>query len=282
MKKIMFFVVMVFVSAFAAAGTPSLSGPAYSTGSITLTPNQPESPYFLTDIWRKAPGGSWAALGVTYGSYAYTDSVGTSGQYQYRSRWFNPSAPEGQQYSYWGNTVYVDVSISGIPTPTPTVYAPSTDSDGTFTVSWSTSTGASYYQLQRKIGTGSWSTQQSSSATSRSYSSLPAGSYSFRARACNSIGCTAFSSVKTVVVTSPVQVPAAPASVTYLPSPTNVVYWSDVSGATYYIMEYYSSSGWIQYYNGTGTGTTVGATGATWFRVKACNSNGCSGYKYSS
>lgn len=278
-RAIVFFV-FLFLSCFALAGSPSLSAPATSSnGSVTLTPNQPESPYFLTEYWRMAPGGSWTQIGVYYGSYPYTDTVSSNGLYAYRSRWFNPSAPSGSQYSYWSNTVYVDVYVTGIPSSVPSLSAPTSDADGTFNVSWSTSAGASSYQLQRRVNSGSWSTIQNNSNTSFTNNNLAAGIYDFRVRACNSAGCTSYSTVKTTNVTN-TGVPATPASITFMPSNgSNVVYWSSVSGATYYIMQHSSGGSWSTYYNGGGTGTTVGSRTPP-FRVQACNSNGCSGWRY--
>ncbi|WP_162926301.1 chitinase N-terminal domain-containing protein [Teredinibacter purpureus] len=283
MKKIIIATLLLFSSCWVFAGSPSLSGPSTSTGSITLTPNQPESPYFLNDFWKKAPNGSWEAYRVNYGSSSVTDSVGSAGIYQYRTRWYNPnSSSEYNRYSSWSNIVYVDVQIGSAPSPRPTISLASTDSDGTFYVSWSASSGASRYQLQRKIGSGSWSTQQNTSSRNKSYTSQANGSYSFRVRSCNSVGCTSYSPTKTIVVNKPtLSVPSAPSSVTFLPPPTNVVYWSSVSNATSYNMQYKSGSTWVTYHSGSGTGTTVGATGASYFRVQACNGDGCSGWRYS-
>ena len=273
------FFVFIFSSWAALAGSPTLSGPATSTdGTVTLTPNQPESPYFLTEYWRLAPGGTWTQLGVSYMGYAYTTNVGSDGLYAYRSRWYNPQGPQGSQYSYWSNIVYVDVYVSELPSSTPNLSVPASDSDGTFNVSWGASSGASHYQLQRRLNSGGWSTVQNNSSTSYTNSNLNTGNYSFRVRACNSVGCTSYSSIKTTSVTI-TAIPARPDSINiYQSSSTSVViYWSSVPGATYYVLQ---TTAGTPIYSGSGTGALYSGS-AYAFRVQACNANGCSGWRWS-
>lgn len=274
------FFILLFSSWTVLAGSPSLSASVTSdNGTVTLSPNQPESPYFLTEFWRMAPGGTWTQIGVSYGSYDYTNTVSSDGLYAYRSRWYNPQAPQGTQYSYWGNTVYVDVYVSELPSGTPSLSAPASDSDGTFIVSWGTVPGASKYQLQRRLNSGSWSTVQNNSNTNYTNSNLNTGNYSFRVRACNSVGCTSYSSVKTTSVTI-TSIPARPDSINIAQSSstTVVVYWPSVPGATYYVLE---TSGGTPIYSGSGTGALYTGSPYTAFRVKACNANGCSGWRWS-
>lgn len=85
--------------------------------------------------------------------------------------------------------------------PVPTgLSGPGVDADGAYTVSWNYSFGASYFQLQEKIGAGSWLTIYSGSSQSRAYSGKPANAYSYRVRAC-STACSAYSSSLIVNVT---------------------------------------------------------------------------------
>lgn len=273
------FFIFLFSSWAALAGYPTLSASVTGeNGTVTLTPNQPESPYFLNEFWRLAPGGSWTQIGVSYGAYDYTNTVGADGLYAYRSRWYNPQGPQGMQYSDWSMVVYVDVYVSELPSSTPYLSAPASDSDGTFNVSWGAVPGASHYQLQRRLNSGGWSTVQNNSSTSFTNSNLNTGSYSFRARACNNVGCTAYSSIKTTSVTI-TAIPARPESINiYQSSSTSVVvYWSSVPGATYYVLQ---TTGGSPIYSGSGTGTIYSGS-AYAFRVQACNANGCSGWRWS-
>lgn len=85
--------------------------------------------------------------------------------------------------------------------PVPTgLSGPATDADGTYGVSWNHSFGASDYELQEKIGAGSWITTYSGFTPSKVFSSRPANAYSYRVRACY-IGCSAFNSSLVVNVT---------------------------------------------------------------------------------
>lgn len=62
----------------------------------------------------------------------------------------------------------------------------------------------------------------------------------------------------------------------------NTLQWSSSTGATSY--ELYGSlssaftNQWLEY-SGTGTFDSVNVSGTTYYRVRACNSNGCSGYR---
>lgn len=273
------FFVFLFSSWAALAGSPSLTAVVTSdNGTVTLSPNQPESPYFLHEFWRLAPGGTWTQIGVSYGAYDYNNTVPSDGLYAYRTRWYNPQGPQGTQYSSWSQVVYVDVYITDVPSSTPYLSAPASDSDGTFIVSWGTVSGASKYQLQRRLNSGGWSTVQNNSNTNYTNSNLSTGSYSFRVRACNSVGCTSYSSIKTTSVTI-TSIPAVPATINIYPSSSTsvVVVWSSVPGATYYVLE---TTGGSPIYSGSSTGALYGGS-AYAFRVKACNANGCSGWRWS-
>lgn len=276
------FFVFIFSSWAAVAGSPSLTAVVTSdNGTVTLSPNQPESPYFLHEFWRLAPGGTWTQIGVSYGAYDYNNTVPSDGLYAYRTRWYNPQGPQGTQYSSWSQVVYVDVYITDVPSGTPSLSAPASDSDGTFIVSWGSVSGASKYQLQRRLNSGGWSTVQNNSNTNYTNTNLSAGSYSFRVRACNSVGCASYSSVKTTNVTiTYTSVPARPDSISFYQSSsdTRVVYWPSVTGATYYVLQ---TTVGTPIYSGPNTGALYTGSAYTAFRVQACNAVGCSGWRWS-
>lgn len=278
-KNIFVFFILLFASQFSLAGSPILTGPNFSdTGVYALTPNQPESPFFLNDVWKKSPGGSWQQLQVTYGSYSVTDTVSISGTYEYRTRWYNPSG--STVYSYWSNTIYVDVVLDSVPPDTPQLSSPSSSSTGSFTVYWTQEAGAESYRLQRSTNGGTWVQILSANATSRGESNLSANAYSYRVQACNSHGCSAYSNIRTVTVPLPTTVPSTPSSITVLPEPTNVVYWAGQSTATYYDLEvsFGYTQNWTYFGAMTSTGTTFGTANGRSFRVRACNANGCSSW----
>lgn len=79
--------------------------------------------------------------------------------------------------------------------------------------------------------------------------------------------------------------PAIPASLTVHPDfcygPVNLI-WTGVSGATYYELQQSSNSsftGAYDIYSGPNTSLYPEGTGLRWFRVRACNTSGCSGYR---
>ena len=161
--------------------------------------------------------------------------------------------------------------------------SPSSSSTGAFTVSWNSSSTATSYQLQEKKNSGSWSIIHNSSVTSKGLSGKTNGTYYYRVRACNSSGCSAYSSQTTTLVVFPPATPAsigAPSSINGgRPIPVN---WSGSSTATSYELRMkVNNGGWSTIYNGgnlnyTKRGVLSGIR--AYFRVRACNSVGCSGY----
>jgi hypothetical protein len=273
-------ILMLFSLAQAAfAGYPTLSAPSTNnTGTFVLTPNAPESPFFLQDVWKREPGGNWQPFKVSYGSYPISVTAGATGLYEYKTRWYNPGAQvDYLRYSEFSNSVYVQVTIGSVPTDAPMLWSPGTSTTGNYTLNWSTVGGGESYQLEVLGGGNSWYLVSNSPALSYSAYNQSNGTYSYRVKACNSVGCGPVSSAVqvTVQIPPPIAVPAAPAYVRVVY--TGVVIWASVTDATSYELQNYQS-GWVTYYNGSGTGTTFG--GSSVFRVRACNSFGCSGWTY--
>src|SRR5690606_25540269 len=98
-----------------------------------------------------------------------------------------------------------------------------------------------------KVGSGSWSVLQDTSATSKGLGGRPDGSYSYRVRACKASGtgnCSAYSSAKAIAVALTPVVPSltVPAS---SQTGSYSVSWSTSSGATHYeLSEKVGSGGW--------------------------------------
>ncbi|HEX5786564.1 MAG TPA: hypothetical protein VFY03_00170, partial [Woeseiaceae bacterium] len=87
---------------------------------------------------------------------------------------------------------------------------PATDADGTYTISWSAVPGANtWYELQEKIGTGSWATVYSGTLRVLNFSKAVVTSYTYRVAACTALhGCSAWSSTIAVSVTGGITEPA--------------------------------------------------------------------------
>jgi hypothetical protein len=168
------------------------------------------------------------------------------------------------------------------PTTAPTATVPATSQDGDYIVTWSAISGATSYRLEERIGTGSWSVIYSGGGRSYSFSDKPNGAYSYRVSACNAGGCGPVSATASIVVgLTPVGAPTLNMS-TSQSTPSVSVTWTAVTNATNYVPEQSANgtSGWTSL--GTYTGTSATATQPTattyYYRVKACNSYGCSPY----
>ena len=165
--------------------------------------------------------------------------------------------------------------------PVPVLSAPGYSSNGSYTVSWNAVTGASRYELQERVGTGAWAEVYDGAALSKAFSGKATGTYGYQVRACNPSACGGWSAVASVSVTLP------PAAAPTLSAPATAlngdytVSWTTAAGATSYTLEESANGGaWTAAYTGTAlskayTGKAAGSYG---YRVKACNSAGCSGY----
>ncbi|TCV91637.1 YD repeat-containing protein [Luteibacter rhizovicinus] len=146
-------------------------------------------------------------------------------------------------------------------------------------VIWSTSPNTTYYYVEQKVNETPWNAVYNGMATSYTLSNPPDASFVYRVQACNANGCS------TPTLSAAVRVahfPPTPGSISVpgTSSGSIPVSWPGVAYATYYVVEHTTDGNWSQVYSGGATSTTVGegATGNYYYRVKACNGNGCSGY----
>ena len=151
---------------------------------------------------------------------------------------------------------------------------------------WSDSPGATFYRVEVHKGSASGKVADSAQPTDSTYTTKPllAGLYSWRAAACNSIGCKWSGSWKLTVV--------APARPTLL-SPANgsttggavvTLDWSDSSGASYYQVQVRqdtkSGSLVVDQQPSASTFITPSLLSGHWYywRVRPCSSAGCSAW----
>ena len=155
-------------------------------------------------------------------------------------------------------------------------------------MSWGGVSGATSYTLQEQVNGGAWATVQASSATSWNASGKGNGTYGYQVQACNAGGCGPWSSASSITVSVIPATPGTPSTSVSGPSnkPVVSVSWGAVSGATsYQLEETHPQDGVHIVYNGSGTSWSAltFATGTVQYRVKACNSAGCSAFSnYSS
>ncbi|WNL46179.1 hypothetical protein RKE25_00675 [Dyella sp. BiH032] len=174
------------------------------------------------------------------------------------------------------------VTVTIPPSSAPGISAPSSNNSGSYTVSWSGVGGATYYNLQEQLNGGGWTLVQANGSTSWGASGKGTATYGYRVQACNAGGCGPWSGTANVVVT---RIPATPTAPDYSLSgggAKHYVYlnWSTVAGATSYDLEETNSNdGTFIVYTGPNTtfSELTDITGDTiQYRVRACNSAGCS------
>jgi len=162
----------------------------------------------------------------------------------------------------------------------PRVQSPSYSPQSAFTVEWPAVGGAASYEVQESANGGAWVALASGAATNTSVT-RGAGSYQYRARACNTAGCGEWSaSSATTVELVPAVAPtlSAPATAT---NGDYAVSWTGVAATTSYVLEESANGGaWTTAFSGAATSRTFAgrAAGAYAHRVKACNGAGCSAY----
>lgn len=233
--------------------------------------------------------GSWSTVYNGSSTSAAQNSM-ADGHYQYQVR--ACSSYCGYYSSTRGLTV---LAIPG--TPNPSISSKSSNTDTTWTISWGAPSGrVTSYNLQRRhapYGTssyGSWSTIQSSSATSKSESNSTDGHYQYRARACNESGCGSWSSIDTATVLNLPGNVGTPTigSKSGLTDTAFTVNWSAPSGrvtsynlrrrTAAYGSSSYGSWSTIQSSSATSRSETQTSDGNYQYDVRACNESGCSSY----
>ena len=141
---------------------------------------------------------------------------------------------------------------------------------GSWTVSWSASAGASYYELWESLNGATWAKVYSGSATSKTVSKTLSGTFKYRAKACNVLGCSPYSAKRSVAA-----VIGTPSSLT-LPAGTNTdgnfrIGWSQRTFITSYLQSK-EAGYWANIYRipfiSTGWTITNKSTGNYSFRLR--------------
>ncbi len=182
-----------------------------------------------------------------------------------------------------GNNVTIKLGKPAMPSSM-SVSATSTTANA-ITTSWAKAVGTvTRYEAQRRFNSGSWSNYYSGTARSKASSSMNVGTWSFRVRACNGVGCSSYKNSANVIVKH--AIPNAPASMTVPGSTTSTSITSSWASASGYVTRYeaqrkFNGGAWSNYYSGSQSSSLSSSmTIGTWgFRVRACNSEGCSTYR---
>ncbi|MGB3747880.1 MAG: RHS repeat protein [Rhodanobacter sp.] len=256
----------------------SVTAPTTSSGSIAVSWAASATATSYT-LQQRLGTGSWSSV-YSGAATSSTRTVTASGSYTYQVRACNASGCSAYKASG-------AVTVTIPPASAPSLSVPATSNSGSYTVSWSAVSSATSYTLQEQVNGGGWGTVQSSSATSKAFSSKGNASYGYRAQACNAGGCGAWSAGGTIVVTLP---PAAPATVTapfsVLGKPYNITWSASATATSYKVQRTNLDDG------STAIVATTAATSATMptpitsqflhYAVQACNAGGCSAFKNAS
>jgi YD repeat-containing protein len=231
--------------------------------------------------------------GMATSSYVYDGhgrrvrDVTTASKYSLYSKAGQLMYDDNQRTGVTTNYIYLNGSLiaqnSGTASiGTPVVSAPSSNTTGSFTVSWNASSVANRYDLQEQFNGGGWTQIYSGAGTSLALTGKALGSWGYRVRACADAVCGDWSAVATVTESAPTPPPASAPTLTVPANGLNGSYsvsWTSVSGATSYTLEQSANGGaWATAYTGSALGAsfTGKAAGSYSYRVKACNSSGCS------
>jgi len=176
------------------ASAPSLSAPSSSnTGSYTVswTGVSGATSYNLQE---QVNSGAWSTI---YSGTTLSDAMSghANGTYGYRVQACNAGGCSG-----WSAIVSVTVLFP----PTVPQYPLTLTSDSTnkvIGISWSAISTATSYQLQEVDPSGVDNVLAVGSATSTSVSATVSGTYRFNLKACNSGGCSAWSSWQSTTIT---------------------------------------------------------------------------------
>lgn len=179
-------------------------------------------------------------------------------------------------------------TLPGVPA---SITVPTSSTTGSYTVSWGTAIGTvTAYELYEATNS-SFSSQTriySGTALSASLSGRGNGTYHYRVRACFDRDCSTYRTGSNGVTVTIATAPGVPASITVPTSSSTGAYtisWGTASGTVtaYELYEANNSSfsGESLLYSGTVLSASLSgrANGSYYYRVRACFSATCSGYR---
>jgi uncharacterized protein YegP (UPF0339 family) len=289
------------------AGTSIPATPANTSPGTTGAPGPTQSASTVTVSWGASTGATYYSLGVrdmnsgalvvntTTSSTSYSAALASNGQF----RW-NVAACSSGGCSSFTTDLYFQTPNAGVARPaTPTGTSPgttsgpgTTQSSSTVTVSWNASSGATSYSIGvRDMTTNALVVNTTTTATSYTAALTSSGQFRWNVAACNSAGCSAFTTDLYFQTPSSVTIPGSPTNTspgtTTGPGPTQSsstvgMSWSASSGATYYSLGVRDLTSNVLVVDTTTSSTSysAGLTSGRQYRwnVAACNSAGCSSF----
>ncbi|WP_295798640.1 RHS repeat-associated core domain-containing protein [uncultured Microbulbifer sp.] len=275
------------VSVVRTPGRPTApsSGAKSTNGAINVTWSKPAGVVSDYDLQKRLGSGSWTSAGSDLTGTSKSLTGLSNGNWTFRVRACDEYSGTCSTYSPASGINYVRYKPSTPISPSSGVKSTS----GSVPVSWSKPSGSvTYYDLQKRLGSGSWSNAITGTSSTNGSPSLTDGNWTFRVRACNgySWACSGYSAGSGInYVRRPPSTPAAPSPAAHNTSGSVPVSWSKPSGTvSYYDLQKRLDAGsWSNAI--TGTSATSGTPGSlaegNWtFKVRACNefSWACSAY----
>ncbi|GAB3091319.1 hypothetical protein GCM10027159_04990 [Lysobacter terrae] len=138
-------------------------------------------------------GGAWTEI-QNAAATSIAISGKTNGTYGYRVRACNVTG-----CSAYSSTASVVVTLSGPPVIPSLGASTNYSTTGMYTLTWNSVPGATSYQLSERKNAGAWVQIYNSTGTTTGRNN-PNGTYDYQVRACNTYGCSAYSTIVTVTV----------------------------------------------------------------------------------
>ncbi|MDF3983654.1 hypothetical protein P3W23_16785 [Luteibacter sp. PPL554] len=252
-------------------------------------------------VYVGGPAGSGTWLGAFTANLASESTVQSACHSSGAQHRFSIPLTEAQRVQYAGKTIYVHgispvggdnnlLTRSGdflvppsasAPVSPATVTASAASDLSSIAIGWSVTTNATSYKVEQSVNGGAWSALYSGTATTAAVNAPADATYQYRASACNANGCSAPTTSVTVTIA---HVPPALTSISVPATSSGSVgiSWPAAAYATSYQIDHTTNGTWTTIWSGTGTSTVIGEGTSNWYyRVRACNANGCGGYAVS-
>ncbi|NRA60659.1 MAG: hypothetical protein HRU25_07045 [Psychrobium sp.] len=222
-------------------------------------------------------GGGWTTV-ANPTSTSQRFSGKDTASYRYGVRACNASGCSGYKDSVVFSVLLPPPVPSRISAPTATI------KNGAFTISWGASSTATKYTLRESVNGGGWATVANPTSTSQRFSGKGNATYRYIINACNASGCSGYRYSNTFSVLLAPLVPSSASVPTYDHNGVYNVTWNASATATHYMIRESVNGGSWTIIHGNVKSTSYQKTGAknkTYrYGVMACNSSGCSGFRY--
>ena len=249
---------------------------AQSDSEISITWNEVAGATHYKLYRATVSGGSLTPIGGEIAATEYVDgNLDANTSYYYRLESCNDNGCSGRS---------LEVSATTAP-ETPETPTAATQSESAISISWSAVAGATHYKLYRSATSGGSFNQIGGEIIATDYvdnNALAANtSYYYQLESCNGNGCSGRS--PEVSATTAPAIPSAPTAAMQSNGAISIT-WSEVAGATHYkLYRSETSGGSFDQIGGDIAATDyvddndLAANTSYYYRLEACNGNGCSG-----